>query len=89
MVLVITADGRTLTGVLASADQLTNLVLSHTIERIIRSEDDPEPSSETNHGLYLIRGDNVVCCGLVDEQLESSIDWKKVRGNVIGSTKHA
>ncbi|EON61060.1 hypothetical protein W97_00271 [Coniosporium apollinis CBS 100218] len=87
-VLVITADGRTLTGNLLSCDQLTNIVLSDTIERVIRPVDDPEPSSEASHGLYLIRGDNVVCCGLVDEELDASINWREVRGDVLGGTKH-
>lgn len=87
-VLVITADGRTLTGTLLSCDQLTNLVLSRTIERVIRPADDPETSSEVEHGLYLIRGDNVVVLGLVDEELDASIDWTNVRGSVIGGTKH-
>ncbi|KAJ9669439.1 hypothetical protein H2201_000306 [Coniosporium apollinis] len=87
-VLVITADGRTLTGNLLSCDQLTNIVLSDTIERVIRPADDPEPSSEASHGLYLIRGDNVVCCGLVDEELDASINWREVRGDVLGGTKH-
>ena len=50
--------------------------------------EDGEPSSEQSHGLYLVRGDNVVICGLVDEELDGSIDWTKVRGEVIGSTKH-
>lgn len=77
-----------MTGILTSADQLTNLVLSHTVERIIRPPDDLETSSEAEHGLYLVRGDNVVCCGLIDDKLDKDIDWTKVRGNVIGSTKH-
>lgn len=77
-----------MTGTLLSCDQVTNLVLSNTIERIIRSQDDDEASSEVEHGLYLIRGDNVVCVGLVDEELDKSINWTKVRGEIIGSTKH-
>lgn len=82
-------DGRTLTGTLVSCDQVTNLVLKDTIERIIRPQDDEEPSAEQPHpGLYMVRGDNVVICGLVNEELDSSIDWTKVRGEVIGSTKH-
>jgi len=85
---VLTTDGRTLTGTLVSCDQLTNLVLGDTIERIIRPQDDPEPSSEASHGLYLIRGDNVVLCGLVDEEIDDQIDWTKVRGEIIGGTKH-
>lgn len=83
-----TVDGRTLTGNLASCDQVTNLVLVDTVERTIRSVDDDEASSEERHGLYLIRGDNVVCVGLVDEELDASIDWTKVRGEVIRSTKN-
>ena len=83
-----TVDGRTLTGTLVSCDQVTNLVLQETVERIIRPADDDEPSAEQSHGLYLVRGDNVVVCGLVDEELDASIDWSKVRGDVIGSTKH-
>jgi U6 snRNA-associated Sm-like protein LSm8 len=87
-VLIITVDGRTLTGTLVSCDQVTNLVLADTVERIIREQGDDEPSVEQPHGLYLVRGDNVVVCGLVDEELDKSIDWSKVRGDVIGSTKH-
>ena len=49
----------------------------------------PEPSSEIDHGLYLIRGDNVVLCGEVDEKIDSDIDWTKVKGEVIRGTKNA
>lgn len=87
-VLIITADGRTLIGTLLSCDQLTNVVLNNTIERVIRPPEDLEPSSEVSHGLYLVRGDNITVCGLVDEELDKSIDWEKVRGSVIGGTKH-
>ncbi|MCJ1482996.1 hypothetical protein MMC06_003162 [Schaereria dolodes] len=88
-VLVLTADGRTLTGTLLSCDQLTNLVLNQTIERVIRPPEDEEASVEVSHGLYLIRGENVAVCGLVDEDLDASIDWEKVRGSVIGGVKHS
>lgn len=84
-----TVDGRTLLGNLLSTDQLTNLVLSETVERIIRTPDDDEPSSQIEHGLYLIRGDNVVICGEVDEKIDGDIDWTKVKGEVIRDTKNA
>ncbi|KAL9132175.1 MAG: hypothetical protein Q9175_006592 [Cornicularia normoerica] len=87
-VLVITADGRTLTGTLLSCDQLTNVVLRDTIERVIRPHDDPEDSEEVPHGLYLIRGENVAICGLLDEQMDGEIDWAKVKGGVIRGAKH-
>lgn len=85
---MLTADGRTLTGTLLSCDQLTNLVLKDTIERVIRPQDDLEESEEVPHGLYLIRGENVAVCGLLNEELDASIDWAKVRGNVVGGVKH-
>jgi U6 snRNA-associated Sm-like protein LSm8 len=87
-VLIITTDGRTLTGTLQAFDHNTNLVLSSTIERVIRPVSDPQPSSIAEHGLYLVRGENVVVCGLVDEEIDNKIDWTKVRGEVIGGTKH-
>ena len=87
-VLIITVDGRTLVGTLLSCDQVTNVVMSDTVERVIQPADSDEPSTEVSHGLYLVRGDNITICGLVDEELDKSIDWAKVRGDVIGSTKH-
>ncbi|KAL9081742.1 MAG: hypothetical protein Q9159_007075 [Coniocarpon cinnabarinum] len=87
-VLILTIDARTLIGNLETYDQSTNLVLSSTIERIIRPRDDPEPSETAEHGLYLVRGDNVCMVGLVNEELDASIEWSKVRGGPIGSTKH-
>ncbi|KAJ5135324.1 U6 snrna-associated sm-like protein [Penicillium bovifimosum] len=88
-VLILTVDGRTLIGDLLSTDQMTNLVLSDTVERIIRTPDDDEPSTEIQHGLYLIRGDNVVICGEIDQKMDADIDWSKVKGEVIGDTKNA
>ena len=91
-VTVLTLDGRTMVGTLESCDGSMNLVLSSAIERIIRPRaDDAEddvPSEEVELGLYIIRGDSVAVCGRVDEELDGSIDWSKVRGDVIGSTKH-
>ncbi|KAJ5161538.1 hypothetical protein N7492_006930 [Penicillium capsulatum] len=88
-VLIITVDGRTLLGKLLSTDQTTNLILTETVERIIRTPEDDEPSSQIEHGLYLIRGDNVVVCGEVDEKIDADIDWAKVKGEVIRDTKNA
>lgn len=68
---------------------MTNLVLSQTLERIIRPPEDVEPSSEVSHGLYLIRGDNVAVVGLVDEAIDEKINWAEVRGAVIGGVKHS
>ncbi|KAI1094252.1 Sm-like ribonucleoprotein [Rostrohypoxylon terebratum] len=87
-VLIITADSRTLVGTLLSCDQMTNLVLGQTVERVIRTSDDTEPSTEVPLGLYLVRGDNVCVVGLVDEALDESINWEAVKGSAIGGIKH-
>ncbi|KAF3010471.1 hypothetical protein G7054_g2200 [Neopestalotiopsis clavispora] len=88
-VVVLTLDSRMLVGKLESFDQLTNLVLSNTLERVIRTPDDPEDSETVPLGLYIVRGDNVCVVGLVDESIENEIDWSKVRGATIGTTKHS
>ncbi|KAI1375663.1 Sm-like ribonucleoprotein [Hypoxylon crocopeplum] len=87
-VLIITADSRTLVGNLLSCDQMTNLVLGQAVERVIRTPDDPEPSTEVLLGLYLVRGDNVCVVGLVDEPLDDTINWEEVKGSAIGGIKH-
>ncbi|PHH72746.1 hypothetical protein CDD80_4289 [Ophiocordyceps camponoti-rufipedis] len=88
-VLVITVDSRTLIGTLLAADHSTNLVLGKTFERVIREPNDPENSILVTLGGYFVRGDNVCVVGLVDDELDQSIDWTKVRGSIIGSTKHS
>lgn len=88
-VTVITADGRTLVGNLFAADNQTNLVLQDCVERGIREADDPEDSVEVPLGVYVVRGDNVCVVGLVDEALDESIDWTKVKGDPIGGIKHS
>lgn len=86
---MITTDGRTLVGILFSADHNTNLVLTDTIERTIVPADSGEQSSEAPLGVYMVRGDSVVIVGEVDEELDASIDWEKVQGELIGGTYHA
>lgn len=63
-------------------------VLNNTTERIIREPDDLEPSAEIPLGLYIVRGENVVSIGLVDEKLDESINWTEVKGSAIGGVKH-
>ncbi|KAI3397846.1 hypothetical protein diail_10247 [Diaporthe ilicicola] len=86
---IMTADGRTLVGTLISADNQTNLVLQNAVERVIRPAEDPEPSVEVPLGLYIVRGDNVCLVGVVDEDLDNSIDWTAVKGAPIGGIKHS
>ena len=66
----------------------TSQVLQNTRERIIRPADDDEPTTEVSHGLYIVRGDNVAVIGLVDEELDESINWSEVRGEIIERVRH-
>lgn len=70
-------------------DQTTNLILSSTIERLFQPLHSTKPSETVSHGLYIIRGDNVAVCGLVDEEVDKDIDWSEVRAEQLGSMKHA
>jgi U6 snRNA-associated Sm-like protein LSm8 len=88
IVRVITIDGRTYQGVLTAIDNQTNLVLTSTEERTIQpAESDAENKLEPL-GVFIIRGDLVLMCGLVDEEMDASINWMKVKGGPIESTKH-
>ncbi|KAL7641899.1 UNVERIFIED_CONTAM: hypothetical protein RMT77_007773 [Armadillidium vulgare] len=56
-------DGRTLIGILRSVDQFANLVLHRTIERIHVGKQ----YGDIDRGVILIRGENVVLLGEIDE----------------------
>lgn len=74
-VLVLLRDGRSLFGVLRSIDQFANLVLHLTVERIYIGNE----YGEIDRGVFLIRGENVVLCGEVDEDMTTVLPgYKKV-----------
>ncbi|KAI8960528.1 Sm-like ribonucleoprotein [Daldinia sp. FL1419] len=70
--LVCLRDGRKLTGVLRSWDQFANLVMQSTVERIYATTSDPlDPRpkglyADQNHGIFLVRGENVLLLGEID-----------------------
>ncbi|GAA5991275.1 hypothetical protein JCM10908_003235 [Rhodotorula pacifica] len=67
-VLVHLRDDRKLIGVLRSYDQYANLVLTQTIERLFHP---PSRSyAQTERGVFLVRGENVVLLGEVDLDTE-------------------
>lgn len=37
-----------------------------------------KPTETIDLGLYLLRGESIVLCGLVDEEIDSQVDWEKV-----------
>ncbi|KAM0791992.1 hypothetical protein ACM66B_007104 [Microbotryomycetes sp. NB124-2] len=67
-ILVSLRDGRKLIGVLRSYDQYANLVLTETIERLFHPA--TRSFAQTDRGVYLVRGENVVLLGEIDLDLE-------------------
>ncbi|TEB34999.1 Sm-like ribonucleo protein [Coprinellus micaceus] len=77
--LVILRDGRKLHGVLRSYDQFANLVLENCYERIYHQN----LFAERNHGLFLIRGENVVLMGEIDLDKEDDVPLKQVEYHLL------
>jgi U6 snRNA-associated Sm-like protein LSm8 len=76
-------------GELLSIDNQTNLLLSDAIERVITQADDGRRNEIHPLGTYLIRGDVVLLCGLVDEEMDADINWMEVKGGPIETTKRS
>lgn len=83
-VLIITSDGRTLTGLLRGIDQTTNVILSDAEERIFVQGEKVEIEAL---GLYLLRGENIAIVGEVDKEIEDKITWSNVTGDPLKETK--
>ncbi|EDO43545.1 predicted protein [Nematostella vectensis] len=64
--LVLLRDGRTLIGYLRSIDQFANLVLQETIERIYVGD----RYGDIPRGIFLVRGENLVLLGEIDQDKE-------------------
>ncbi|KAF1826549.1 Sm-like ribonucleo protein [Dissoconium aciculare CBS 342.82] len=87
-VLIITTEGNTFTGTLLCVDNVTNMALENAVQRFIVPADSEEESQDVPQmGTVMIRGDQIVICGLVDEELDRQIDVTKMRGEPILSTK--
>lgn len=55
-VTVLTCDGRLITGTLKGYDQLQNLILSSSVEKVYSVD---APVEKVELGLFVVRGDNV------------------------------
>ncbi|KAG5670165.1 hypothetical protein PVAND_000446 [Polypedilum vanderplanki] len=84
-VMIISCDGRCFSGTLKGFDQLINLILVDTHERIYSTTAGME---QINLGLKIIRGDNVAVIGLIDEAVEQEIDYQKIRGEQLNPVVH-
>lgn len=85
IVIVSTHDGKVLFGKLIGLDPQCNLVISHCKERIFSADEGVELHE---HGLYLIRGDNVATIGDVDEEMDASIDWNEVKAEPLKQIRY-
>lgn len=67
-------DGRKIVGILRSFDQFANLVLENAVERIIVGKQYGEKAL----GLYVVRGENVVLLGEINDAADPPAILEKV-----------
>ncbi|XP_050296080.1 U6 snRNA-associated Sm-like protein LSm1 [Anthonomus grandis grandis] len=72
--MVLLRDGRTLIGYLRSIDQFANLVLHRTIERIHVGKE----YGDIPRGVFIVRGENVVLLGEIDQNKEDNLPLRQV-----------
>ncbi|XP_034235444.1 U6 snRNA-associated Sm-like protein LSm1 [Thrips palmi] len=72
--MVLLRDGRTLIGYLRSVDQFANLVLHRTIERIHVGKE----YGDIPRGVFIVRGENVVLLGEIDQEKEDKLPLQEV-----------
>ena len=82
---VLTCDGRLIFGTLKGYDQLQNLILQHSYEKVYSLD---SPMEKVELGLFVVRGDNVavISDGEDDEKEEEEVDIraepiKEISGN--------
>ncbi|KAE9418516.1 hypothetical protein Angca_003438, partial [Angiostrongylus cantonensis] len=73
---VVTGDGRNIIGMMKGFDQLVNVVLEDSHERVYCETQGVE---QIPLGLYIIRGDNIAVIGELDEELDKRIDLENVK----------
>jgi len=72
--LIVLRDGRTLIGYLRSIDQFANLVVHRTIERIHVGK----KYGDLPRGIFVIRGENVVLLGEIDNENDATLPLTQV-----------
>jgi len=83
VVSVITNDGRVFTGILKSFDQSMNIVVKNCYEKVYTTEG----VKFVEIGMYFIRGDNVSIVSEVDEEMESTINYKEIKAEQMPGMK--
>lgn len=84
-VIVSTNDGRVLLGKLDGFDPQCNIIISKCKERIFSADEGVEIQE---HGLYIVRGDNVATIGVIDEEVDAEIKWDDVKAQPLNPIRH-
>jgi len=74
-VIISTMDSRVLIGIVHGYDSQCNIVLVKCKERIFSSS---RGVDIMEHGMYIVRGDNVATIGEIDENIDGEIHWEEV-----------
>ncbi|XP_040573606.1 U6 snRNA-associated Sm-like protein LSm8 [Lepeophtheirus salmonis] len=85
LVSIITADGRNFVGTLKGFDQVINLILDDTHERVFSPNSGVE---QVMLGLHIVRGDNIAVIGEIDQEIDSKLDLSSIRADPIVSCVH-
>jgi U6 snRNA-associated Sm-like protein LSm8 len=82
-VYVLTCDGRVLVGTLVGNDQVQNLILNDTVERVYTAasasaatadeEEEEDTVEEVELGLYVVRGDSLCLIGEYDAEALAAV----------------
>ena len=71
---LLTCDGRLITGILLGYDQLQNLILKHSYEKVYSMD---APMEKVELGLFVVRGDNVALISEVTETTTTNNDGEE------------
>ena len=75
-VCIITNDGRNVIGIMRGFDQVCNIVLENTFERVFSTHSGVRILPL---GLYVVRGDNIAIVGEIDVELDDNCKWETVK----------
>ncbi|KAJ3427910.1 u6 snRNA-associated sm-like protein lsm8 [Anaeramoeba flamelloides] len=79
-VIVLTNDGKTIVGDFIAFDQTSNIALSKAIERVYSES---KPVKEIELGVYITRGNNVCMVGLLNQDVDESLNFEETRATPI------
>ncbi|BHF63477.1 U4/U6-U5 snRNP complex subunit lsm8 [Sparganum proliferum] len=85
LVNIITSDGRSIVGTLKGFDNVINLVVKDSHERVFSPIDGVE---RVPLGLFIIRGQNVAVIGEIDEDMDNRLDFSNLRAEPLNPIVH-